>query len=226
MKKVWLSWSSGKDSAWTLYTLQMERNFEVTGLFTTVTEQFDRISMHGVRTSLLETQVVGIGLPLYVAKIPWPCSDKLYRIAMESVWEVAIQNGVDSIAFGDLFLEDIRRYRIDLLGHTELQPIFPLWGKPTQKLAREMMSKGLRAILTCVDPSQLPAEYAGREYNSELLDELPSSVDPCGENGEFHTFVHSGPMFSEPLNVNIGNVVERGGFVFTDVTLGLKGGSS
>jgi len=219
MKKVWLSWSTGKDCAWTLHTLRMEGKYEVTGLFTTVTEQFSRVSMHGVRIDLLEAQADRVGLPVHIAKIPYPCSNKLYERAMEDVWEAAINSGIQIIAFGDLFLEDVRQYRIDLLKCTGLDPIFPLWGKPTRELAESMVSSGLRATLTCVDPTQMAVDSAGKFFDSEFLEDLPSTVDPCGENGEFHTFVHAGPMFSAPIDVTTGDVVKRNGFIFADVIL-------
>ena len=197
MKKVWLSWSTGKDSAWTLHTLRMEGKYEVTGLFTTVTEQFSRVSIHGVRKGLLEAQADRVGLPVHIAKIPYPCSNKLYEHAMEA----AINSGIQIIAFGDLFLEDVRQYRIDLLKRTGLDPIFPLWGKPTRDLAESMVSSGLRATITCIDPTQMAVDSAGKFFDPEFLECLPSTVDPCGENGEFHTFAHAGPMFSAPINV-------------------------
>ncbi len=219
MNKVWLSWSTGKDSAWTLHTLRMEGKYEVTALFTTVTEKFSRVSMHGVRMGLLQAQADRAGLPLHIVKIPWPCSNRLYEQAMESLWNQVINSGVEIVAFGDLFLEDIRRYRTEQLKKTGLKPIFPLWEKPTRELADAMVSSGLRAILTCVDPRQLAPDYAGREFDSELLADLPSSIDPCGENGEFHTFVSAGPMFSKPIRVRTGEVVTRTGFVYADVVL-------
>ncbi len=219
MKHGWLSWSTGKDSAWTLHTLRKEGKYEVTSLFTTITEKFSRVSMHGVRIDLLHAQADKVGLPLHIVKIPWPCSNKLYERAMESIWNKAIHSGVEMIAFGDLFLEDIRKYRIEQLNNTGLKPIFPLWEHPTRELAEAMVSSGLRATLTCVDPKQLAPHYAGKEYNSKLLANLPPSVDPCGENGEFHTFVHAGPMFSEPVRVRAGDVVTRSGFVYADLVL-------
>ncbi|MCY4223992.1 MAG: adenine nucleotide alpha hydrolase [Bacteroidetes bacterium] len=217
MKKVWLSWSTGKDSAWTLHALTKDPEFEVAGLFTTVTEEFDRVSVHGVRTSLLDAQSKRLDIPIHRVILPWPCSNKLYQNAMDHVWQAASDHGIEMIAFGDLFLEDVRQYRLDILKNTGLQPIFPIWGQPTSSLADAMISSGLRAIVTCVDTRQLPAEYSGQNYDRDFLNQLPTSVDPCGENGEFHTFVYSFPMFSQPIDMKIGEVVNREGFVYTDV---------
>jgi len=219
MSKVWLSWSTGKDSAWALNVLRMDRRYELDGLFTTVTHEFDRVSVHGVRVSLLEAQADKLGLPLHKAVLPWPCSNKIYEQTMDSVWETAINSGVHSIAFGDLFLEDVRQYRVNLLNHTGLDPIFPIWGQPTQDLAEKMIESGLRAAITCVNPEYLPEDFAGRQFDAELLDSLPPKVDPCGENGEFHTFCHTGPMFSTPIHVKAGEVVNRSGFVYADLLL-------
>ncbi|MCY3629032.1 MAG: adenine nucleotide alpha hydrolase [Bacteroidota bacterium] len=217
MKKVWLSWSTGKDSAWTLYTLRKNRRYEVKGLFTTVTEKFSRVSVHGVREDLLQAQADRLELPLYKVTLPWPCSNKLYQQAMEDAWGAATDSGVQFIAFGDLFLEDIRQYRVNILDNTGLKPIFPIWKQPTRELAATMISSGLRATITCIDPRYLPEDFVGRQFDVEFLDNLPSGVDPCGENGEFHTFVHAGPMFSNPIHVRTGEVVKREGFVYSDV---------
>ena len=218
MKKVWLSWSTGKDSAWTLRTLMMDPEIEVTGLFTTVTEEFDRVSVHGVRNSLLDAQSKRLNLPIHRVILPWPCSNKLYQDAMDYVWKAASDHGVELIAFGDLFLEDVRQYRIDILSNKGLQPIFPIWGQPTSILADSMISLGLKAIITCVDTRHLSAEYAGQNYDKEFLNQLPASIDPCGENGEFHTFVHSLPLFSQQIHVMTGEIVNRDGFVYADIT--------
>ncbi|MCY4232640.1 MAG: ATP-binding protein [Bacteroidetes bacterium] len=217
MKKVWLSWSTGKDSAWTLRTLIMDPRYEVTGLFTTCTEEFDRVSVHGVRTSLLDAQSERLGLPIHRVILPWPCSNTLYQTAMDYLWQAASDHGVEMIAFGDIFLEDVRQYRIDILNNTGLKAIFPIWGQPTSKLADSMISFGLQAIVTCIDTRHLPAEYAGQNFDKEFLNGLPPSIDPCGENGEFHTFVHSFPLFSQQIQVKTGEVVNREGFVYTDV---------
>ncbi len=219
MKKVWLSWSTGKDSAWAFHTLRMDGNLEVAGLFTTVTDEFSRVSVHGTRVDLLDIQAENLGLPLYKAVLPWPCTNIIYQETMESVWAAAIDRGVQLIAFGDLFLEDIRQYRIDILKETDLKPIFPIWGLPTSELAQSMLSSGLKATITSIDPKHLPAELAGRQYDAQFLDNLPPHIDPCGENGEFHTFCHAGPMFSNPIPVRTGEIVHRGGFIYADVML-------
>jgi uncharacterized protein (TIGR00290 family) len=215
--KALLAWSSGKDSAWSLQVLRAEGEVEVVGLLTTINQAFDRVAMHAVRTELLRAQAEAAGLPLWPVPIPWPCSNAEYEAAMAAAMARAHGDGVTRVAFGDLFLEDIRRYREERLAPTGLTPLFPLWGKPTDALAREMVEAGLRARLTCVDPRQLDARFAGREFDAALLAELPPSVDPCGERGEFHTFAHAGPMFSRPIPIRSGEVVTRDGFVFADL---------
>jgi uncharacterized protein (TIGR00290 family) len=200
--------------------LRQQNAVEVVGLLTTVNEHFDRVAMHAVRSELLRTQATAVGLPLHEVPIPWPCSNEAYETAMAAAVARLRQDGVSSMAFGDLFLEDIRKYREDKLKGTGLVPTFPLWGSPTGTLAREMIAGGLRARLTCVDPNQLPAEFAGREFDVELLGELPEGVDPCGEHGEFHSFAYDGPMFDHPVPIRSGEVVERDGFVFADLMLG------
>ena len=215
---VLLSWSSGKDSAWSLYELLRQDDVEVVGLLTTVNETHDRVAMHAVRRELLEAQAAAADLPLWVVDLPWPCTNEEYEKRMSVVVARAEREGIREMAFGDLFLEDIRAYREEKLDGTGLKPRFPLWGRPTDELAREMLAGGLRAVLTCVDPKQGAAEFVGRAYDQDLLEALPDSVDPCGENGEFHTFVHAGPMFREPILIAVGEVVERGGFQFADVS--------
>ncbi|MCY4159620.1 MAG: adenine nucleotide alpha hydrolase [Bacteroidetes bacterium] len=217
MKKVWLSWSTGKDSAWALYTLKMDSRYEVKGLFTTVTQKFSRVSVHGVRIELLEAQADRLNLPLYKAMLPWPCSNKIYEKVMESAWQAATDYDVECIAFGDLFLEDIRQYRVNILSNTGLEPIFPIWMQPTRELAETMVLSGLQATITCIDPKHLPEDFAGRQFDAEFLESLPPGIDPCGENGEFHTFCHSGPMYPAPIRVMTGEVVKRSGFVYADV---------
>ena len=219
MKKprVMLSWSSGKDSAWSLHTIQQSNEYEVVGIFTTVNAEFQRVAMHGVRLELLKQQARVMDLPVTVIDIPWPCSNTEYENAFSAFVSQAIQEGIEGIVFGDLFLEDIRQYRIAQLADTGLSQIFPLWLMPTDELARTMLKAGLKAIVTCVDPQQCPGEFAGREFNAEFLAELPSSVDPCGENGEFHTFVFDSPSYTNPIAIRVGEVVERGGFIFADV---------
>lgn len=218
-KKTWLSWSSGKDSAWALHVLRQSGEFEVTGLFTTINTAFDRVAMHAVRVELLRLQAQAVGLPLYLIEIPYPCSNEQYAAAMTDFVAQARDEGVRCMAFGDLYLQDIRRYREERLQGTGIDPVFPLWGRPTCELLLEMIAGGLRACLTCVDPKVLPAEFAGRELTRELLVDLPAGVDPCGENGEFHSFVFDGPMFARPLDIELGEVVTRDGFVFADCLL-------
>ena len=218
-KKTWLSWSSGKDSAWSLHVLRQSGEYEATGLFTTVNSAFGRVAMHAVRVELLRQQARAVGLPLYLIEIPYPCSDEQYAVAMADFVVRASNDGVRCMAFGDLFLPDVRRYREERLQGTGIEPIFPLWEMPTRKLLEEMLAGGLRASLTCVDPRVLPAEFAGRELTLELLESMPPSIDPCGENGEFHTFVFDGPMFTQPLDIEMGEVVTRDGFVFADYWL-------
>jgi uncharacterized protein (TIGR00290 family) len=212
-----LAWSSGKDSAWALHVLREAGEVEVVGLLTTLDEAHDRVAMHDVRAALLRAQAEAAGLPLTTVPLPWPCSNEQYEAAMSRALADARRAGVAVVAFGDLFLEDVRRYREERMAGTGLAPIFPLWGQPTAALARTMIAGGLRARLTCVDPRQLAPAFAGREFDEALLAELPASVDPCGERGEFHSFAHAGPMFRHPIAVRGGEVVERDGFVFADL---------
>jgi uncharacterized protein (TIGR00290 family) len=216
-KKIWLSWSSGKDSAYALHVLRSDPTIEVVALLTTVTEGFERVSMHGVRRELLEAQALAVGLPLVVCEIPSPCNDEEYRRRMGSVMRRAASEGIEAVAFGDLFLEDIRLYREQQLAQVGLAAVFPLWGANTAMLAEQMLDAGLRAVVTCVDPRRAPRRLAGRIYDRELLRELPPSADPCAENGELHTFAFAGPMFAAPIPITVGEVVERDGFVFADV---------
>jgi uncharacterized protein (TIGR00290 family) len=218
-KNTWLSWSSGKDSAWALQVLRQCGEYEVTGLFTTVNATFDRVAMHAVRVELLRRQAEAVGLPLHLIEIPYPCSDEQYAAAMTDFVARAHNDGVRCMAFGDLYLQDVRRYREERMQGTGIEAVFPLWGKPTRTLLEEMLAGGLRACLTCIDPRVLPAEFAGRELTLRLLESMPSGIDPCGENGEFHSFVFDGPMFAQPLDIEMGEVVERDGFVFADCWL-------
>jgi len=218
-KKTWLSWSSGKDSAWALHVLRQSGEFEVTGLFTTINVTFGRVAMHAVRVELLRRQAQAVGLPLFLIEIPYPCSDEQYAAVMADFVARARAEGVRCMAFGDLYLQDVRRYREERMQGTGIEPVFPLWEKPTRPLLQEMLAGGLRARLTCVDPRVLPAEFAGCELTAELLARMPPGIDPCGENGEFHTFVFAGPMFDRPLDIEMGEVVERDGFVFADCRL-------
>lgn len=215
--KAILSWSSGKDSAWALHVLRQADEVEVVALLTTVNEAFDRVAMHAVRTELLREQAAAAGIPLWPVPIPWPCSNAQYEAAVGAALDRAAREGITVAAFGDLFLEDIRRYREEKLAGTGLKPIFPLWGLPTKALAGEMVAGGLRARITCVNPKELAASFAGREFDAEFLADLPTSVDPCGERGEFHTFAYAGPMFDHAVAVRSGEVVERDGFVFADL---------
>lgn len=217
--KALLSWSSGKDSAWSLHVLRKRGEVEVVGLLTTVNEVYSRVAMHAVRVELLDAQANAVGLPLWKIPIPSPCSNAQYEAAMLAAIERAKSDGVNTFAFGDLFLEDIRRYREERLRETSVSPIFPIWALPTKELAREMIASGLRARVTCVDPKQLPPSFAGREFDAEFLADLPPGVDPCGERGEFHTFAYDGPMFRHRIPVQGGEIVERDGFVFADLLL-------
>ena len=214
---VLLAWSSGKDSAWTLHALRRRHDVEVVGLLTTLSDAHDRVAMHAVRRALLEAQAGAAGLPLTLVRIPSPCSNEEYERAMAAAVAEAIAAGVRGVAFGDLFLEDVRRYRERQMAPTGLELLFPLWGRPTPALAREMLAGGLQARITCVDPRVLPASFAGRAFDAALLEDLPDGVDPCGENGEFHTFAWDGPVFSRALRVRGGEVVARDGFVFADL---------
>jgi uncharacterized protein (TIGR00290 family) len=218
-----LAWSSGKDSACALWTLKQRPDIEVVGLLTTLNSSVGRVSMHGVHESVLEAQAQACWLPLVKVPLPDPCSDEAYRAAMAEVIDEARQQGVEAIAFGDLFLADVRAYRERQLAGTGISPLFPLWGRPTSLLAREMIDAGLEAVITCVDTDQVERSFVGRFFDRKLLDDLPASADPCAENGEFHTAVIAGPMFSEALEVEVGEVVPRGRFVFVEVSL--KAGS-
>jgi uncharacterized protein (TIGR00290 family) len=217
MKKILLSWSSGKDSAWALHVLRQQGEHEVAGLITTINSAFDRVAMHGTRRALVEMQAAAAGLPLIAAPLPWPCSNADYEQAMKQVCDQALAQGVSAIAFGDLFLADVRAYRERQLKGTGLEPLFPIWQLPTEQLARQMVDGGLRAKLVCVDPKQLDPVFAGRDFDLQFLSELPAGADPCGENGEFHSFVYAGPMFSRPIPIVTGERVQRDGFWYCDV---------
>jgi len=215
--KALVAWSSGKDSAWALHEVQRTGEVEVVGLLTTVTQEFERVSMHAVREALLEQQGEALGLPCHKVRIPWPCPNERYESEMARALADARAAGVTRVVFGDLFLADVRAYREAKMAGTGIEPLFPLWGRDTTRLARDMLAGGLQATLTCIDPRRLDRSFAGRAFDEALLSALPAGVDPCGENGEFHTFVSSGPMFRVPLEVVVGEVVEREGFVFADV---------
>lgn len=220
--KAWLAWSSGKDSAWALHTVRQSGEFEIVALLTTVNRTYQRVAMHAVREVLLEMQADGAGLPLVKVPIPSPCTNEIYEHAMEEAMAQARADGVMHVIFGDLFLEDIRAYREQQLARCGMTPVFPLWLKDTRRLAEEMIAGGLSAFLTCVDPRKLDRSFAGRRFDSQFLRDLPRNVDPCGENGEFHTFANAGPMFSRQIAVSAGEIVEREGFVFADFLPGLS----
>lgn len=217
MKTV-LSWSSGKDSAWALHLLR-EQGTEVSLLLTTINRVFDRVAMHGVRRELLEAQAVAVSVPIMIVELPWPCENVLYEAIMKRVNKKLVADGFDTIAFGDLYLQDIRDYREKNLEGSGLTPIFPVWGLQTDRLSQEMLAAGLRSRITTIDPKQLDPRFAGRVWDHSLLADLPEGVDPCGERGEFHTFAFAGPMFSAPVEHRLGEIVKRDGFVFADLVL-------
>jgi len=215
--KALLSWSSGKDSAFALREVQRAGELEVVGLVTTVNQAFERVAMHAVRVELLRRQAAATGLPLAIVEIPWPCPNGAYEAAMGGALRRAAADGISHVVFGDLFLADVRAYREAQLAPLDLTPVFPLWQRDTRTLAHEMIAAGLSARLTCVDPRVLDRSFAGRTFDTPLLADLPPTVDPCGENGEFHTFVTHAPSFAHPVEVTPGEVVEREGFVFADL---------
>jgi len=218
-KRVVLAWSSGKDSAWALHVLRQQDDVEIVGLLSTFNEAADRVSMHAVRRELAAAQADAAGLPLWPVFLPWPCSNEQYETRIQEAIDRSKKNAVTHMAFGDLFLEDIREYRMRQLAGSGIEPLFPVWCGPdgTQALARQMQAAGLRAVITCVDPKQLPETFVGREFDPTLLDELPDRSDPCGENGEFHTFCYRGPAFNQEIEARLGQVVHRDGFVYADV---------
>jgi diphthamide synthase (EF-2-diphthine--ammonia ligase) len=228
-KPVLLSWSGGKDSAWALHLLrndpQWSARYRVLGLLTTVNQYFNRVAMHGFRESLLEMQGKAAGLPVWTVPLPWPCTNEIYEESMAAAYGRAVGEGIEGIAFGDLFLEDVRAYRVGTLAGTGLEAVFPCWQIPTDELARRMIAAGVRAHLACVDPKQLDRSFAGRVFDAQLLADLPEGVDPCGERGEFHTFVSASPAFgggsgsseSRSIEVSVGEVVERDGFIYADL---------
>lgn len=217
MQRIALSWSSGKDSAWTLHVLRQNPEIQIVALITTFNEQFDRVAMHAVRRSLVEQQAAAAGIPLWPVPLPWPCPNEEYERRMRAVCDRARNEGVEAVAFGDLFLAEVREYREKQLAPTGLHSLFPLWHRDTALLAEKMMDAGLQAKITCVDPKVLDPSFAGRDWNRAFLRDLPEGVDPCGENGEFHSFVYAGPMFERAIPVCAGETVERDGFVFSDL---------
>jgi len=218
-KRTLMSWSSGKDSAWALYTLQQDPEIKIIGLFCTVNKEFDRVAMHGVRVELLQCQAKKLGLPLEIIEIPYPCSNEDYEEIMGQFVHRAQSENIDCMAFGDLFLGDVRHYREEKLAGTGITPIFPLWGISTDTLSTEMIDSGLKTIITCIDTKQISIECIGKEFDACFLDLLPESADPCGENGEFHSFVYDGPMFKEKLDIVMGDIVHRDDFVFIDIAV-------
>jgi len=219
LKRILASWSSGKDSAWMIHVLRHTPGVEVAALLTTVNEVANRVAMHAVRVDVLQAQADALGLPLWQIPIPSPCANDVYERAMAAAVARAVADGFTHVSFGDLFLEDIRRYREEKLAGTGLTPLFPLFGSDTRALAREMVAAGLGARITCLNPKVMDRKFAGREFDQSLLDELPESIDPCAERGEFHTCSYRGPMFSRSLPIRTGITVERDGYVFTDLTL-------
>jgi len=216
-KRTLLSWSSGKDSAWALQVLRRQSNIDIVGLFSTINQEYERVPMHAVRNELLQQQAESVGLPIQVIPIPNPCSHTEYENIMGEFIAQVKEQRIDCIAFGDLYLEDIRKYREEKLDNTGITPIFPLWGKDTEALSKEMVACGLRAIITCIDPRSMPPGFAGKEYNASFLEQIPAGVDPCGENGEFHSFAFDGPMFKRTVNLRVGETISRDGFIFTDL---------
>ena len=217
--KILLSWSSGKDSAWTLHVLRRDGAGEVSGLLTSFNETVGRVSMHGVREEIVRAQAAAAGLPLFPIPLPWPCTNEIYEQRLRAAVDRAVADGFTHVAFGDLFLEDVRKYREDRLAGTGLAPLFPLWGIPTPQLAREMIAGGVRARISTLDPRVMPRDLVGAQFDEALLAALPPGVDPCAERGEFHTCVTAGPMFTKALDVECGEIVEREGFVYGDLLL-------
>ena len=217
--KALISWSSGKDSAFALHEVRSAGAFDVVGALTTVTETFERVSIHGVRQEILRAQCEAAGLPQRIVPIPYPCPNEIYETRMSAAVTAAVRDGVTHMIFGDLFLADIRAYREAKLAGTGISPVFPLWDRPTPALAQAMIASGLEAHIATVDLKKLPAEFAGRKFDKQLLADLPEGIDPCGENGEFHTCVVAGPMFAHRLDVTAGERVERDGYAYCDLVL-------
>jgi len=211
-----LSWSSGKDSAYALHLLLKDPTINLVGLFTTVNKKFDRVAMHATRIKILKQQADACGLPIHIIEIPSPCSNKEYERIMLEFITIIKKDNIDTVAFGDLYLEDIRDYRIKQMQGTDIEPIFPCWGIDTKELSKRIIDIGIKANITCIDPKQISTDFAGHAFNQNLLNALPDGVDPCGENGEFHTFVYDSPDFKNPIKIKKGKTIERDGFIFTD----------
>jgi uncharacterized protein (TIGR00290 family) len=216
-KRTLLSWSSGKDSAWALHVLREDPEIDILGLFSVINHTYGRVSMHATRVELLQHQAETVGLPLHIINIPHPCSNEQCDAIMQAFVEESLAKKIECMAFGDLFLEDVRKYREDQLRRTGIFPIFPLWDIPTRALAEHMLSSGVEAYISCVDPKKAPAALAGRLWCKQLLNELPANIDPCGEYGEFHTIAVAGPFFRSAIGVHVGEAVEREGFIFADI---------
>ena len=216
-ERTWVSWSSGKDSTLALAEARADPELEVVGLLTTLNRSADRVAMHAVRRELLLAQADAVGLPVHQVELPWPCSNEEYERLMTDAVAAARSAGVTRMVFGDLFLADVRAYREEALAGSGIEPVFPLWGRSTSGLAGDMLARGIRATITCVDPRQLDPAYAGRAFDRDFLTDLPDGVDPCGENGEFHSFVWDAPMYRESISCHTGEVIQREGFVYCDV---------
>lgn len=216
-RRTMLSWSSGKDSAWSLHVLRQDPTVELVGLFSVTNSKYKRVAMHATRETLLERQATAAGLPMQTIELPDPCTNEQCDDAMRAFVERSADDGIQCFAFGDLFLENIRQYRVDQLSGTGIEPIFPLWLKPTQELAQEMLAAGMEAFISSVDLKVLPRTALGKKWSTAFMEEVPDSIDPCGENGEFHSIVTAGPMFSDSINVSVGEVVERDGFAYIDI---------
>jgi uncharacterized protein (TIGR00290 family) len=215
--KAFVSWSSGKDCAFALWEARQAGELDIRGLLTTTNEAVGRVAMHGTRSELMRQQADATGLPVLEVGLPWPCSNEDYASRMIVTCEAMKAEGVTHVVYGDLFLEDIRAYRDEKMAQAGLTAVYPLWKRDTQQLARDMIASGLRTVVVCVDPKKLDPNFAGRWFDEQFLDDLPNGIDPCGENGEFHTFVVDGPMFSAAIKVEVGETVERDGFVYADV---------
>jgi len=214
-----VSWSSGKDSAYALHAVRSGDDYDVVGLLTTITDAYGRVSMHGVREAVLNRQMEELDLPCHKVRIPAPCPNPVYEQKMAAALDVVRKQGVHHIVFGDLFLQDLRAYRETRLAEVGMHGVFPLWQRPTRALAAEMIASGMQATVTSMDPRKLNRSFAGRSFDEGFIADLPEDVDPCGENGEFHSVVTNGPMFRRPIRTRVGDVVSRDGFVFADVAL-------